>query len=73
MSIPKNVLGQDVPNTSTFEMPTTFEHTKILPTTFDKTPSSNVALIGGNSTKPGPSYYALIKAALSLFITRDPD
>ena len=29
--------------------------------------SSNVALIGGNSTKPGSSYYALIKAVLSLF------
>ena len=28
--------------------------------------SSNVALIGGNSTKPGSSYYALIKAVLSL-------
>ena len=28
--------------------------------------SSNVALIGGNPTKPGSSYYALIKAALSL-------
>ena len=28
--------------------------------------SSNVALIGGNSTKPGSGYYALIKAALSL-------
>ena len=49
------------------QMPTTFEHTKILPTTFDKNPSSNVALIGGNSTKPGSSYYALIKAVLSLF------
>ena len=36
--------------------------------------SSNVALIGGNSTKPGSSYYALIKAvplikaALSLYL-----
>ena len=29
--------------------------------------SSNVALIGGNSTKPGSSYYALTKAVLSLF------
>ena len=28
--------------------------------------SSNVALIGGNSIKPGSSYYALIKAVLSL-------
>ena len=28
--------------------------------------SSNVALIGENSTKPGSSYYALIKAILSL-------
>ena len=28
--------------------------------------SSNVALIGGNSTKPGSGYYALIKAVLSL-------
>ena len=27
--------------------------------------SSNVALFGGNSTKPGSSYYALIKAVLS--------
>ena len=26
--------------------------------------SSNVALFGGNSTKPGSSYYALIKAVL---------
>ena len=34
----KNALqvGQDVP--TTFEMPTTFEHTKTLPTTFDKNP-----------------------------------
>ena len=31
--------------------------------------SSNVALIGGNSTKPGSGYSAFIKAALSL-ITR---
>ena len=31
--------------------------------------SSNVALIGGNSTKPGSSYYALIKAVLSLLIS----
>ena len=37
MSIPKNALGQDVPTTY-MQMPTTFEHTKILPTTFDKTP-----------------------------------
>ena len=28
--------------------------------------SSNVALFGGNSTKPGPGYCALIKAALPL-------
>ena len=28
--------------------------------------SSNVALIGGNSTKPGSSRYTLIKAAVSL-------
>ena len=28
--------------------------------------SSNVALIGGNSTKPDSSYYALIEAAFSL-------
>ena len=28
--------------------------------------SSNVALIGGNSTKPGSSYDALIKAVLCL-------
>ena len=38
MSIPKNVLGQDVP--ATIEMPTTctVEHTEIMPTTFDKNP-----------------------------------
>ena len=34
--------------------------------------SSNVALIGGNSTKPGSSYYALIKAVLSLLIRHTP-
>ena len=28
--------------------------------------SGDVALIGGNSTNPGSSYYALIKAVLSL-------
>ena len=35
--------------------------------------SSNVALIGGNSTKPGSSYYApiIIKAALSLTTVRE--
>ena len=27
--------------------------------------SSNAAVVGGNSTKPGSSYYALIKAVLS--------
>ena len=27
--------------------------------------SGNAALIGGNSTKPGSTYYALINAALS--------
>ena len=32
--------------------------------------SSNLALIGGNPTKPGSGYYALIKAVLSL---RDRD
>ena len=36
MSIPKNALGQDV--RTTVEMPTTFEHAKKLPTTFDQTP-----------------------------------
>ena len=30
--------------------------------------SGNVALIGGNPTKPGPGYCALIKAALSLAV-----
>ena len=34
--------------------------------------SSNVALFGGNSTKPGSSYYALIKAVLSLLETLLP-
>ena len=29
--------------------------------------SSNVVLVGGNSTKRGSSYYALIKAVLSLW------
>ena len=32
--------------------------------------SSNVALIGGNSTKPGSSYYALIKAVLSRYLQK---
>ena len=36
MPIPKTALGQDAP--TTFEMPTTFEHTKSLPTTFEKNP-----------------------------------
>ena len=34
--------------------------------------SSNVALFGGNSTKPGSSYYALIKAVLSLLKNSHP-
>ena len=42
MSIPKNALGQDLDDINiaptTFEMPTTFEHTKMLPTTFAKSP-----------------------------------
>jgi len=38
MSIPKNALGQDAP--TTFEMPTTFEHTKNMPTTFAKNPNN---------------------------------
>ena len=39
MSIPKKALGQDVP--TTFEMLTTFEHPKSLPTVFAKNPIFN--------------------------------